>query len=204
VSDEPVNDLPADWARPAFIKRMAAVGLAEPLITTFESPVFAAAASEGHDENLVRSASPPAIMAAVPIAEPAPEPVIGWQPRPTAKPGTRPKSRPGGKHASRRAAKPGTGLARQPEGRPRQLVAIRVAAVATAALVLFAVIAGTAEAALHGFRFFVFRSAGTGETPGSGLQEDQGPGQPDAPRPAPSHVTGQPRPHGTVTVPGGQ
>jgi hypothetical protein len=35
--------------------------------------------------------------------------------------------------------------------------------------------------ALHGFRFFVFRSIGAGETGPNGLQEDQGPGQPDAP-----------------------
>jgi hypothetical protein len=48
-------------------------------------------------------------------------------------------------------------------------------------MVLFAVTAGSTEIALHGFRFFVFRAAGTGSTPDSGLQEDQGPGQPDAP-----------------------
>jgi len=51
----------------------------------------------------------------------------------------------------------------------------------TAAMVLFALTAGGTEVALHGFKFFVFRSAGTGETSGSGLQENQGPGQPDAP-----------------------
>ena len=52
----------------------------------------------------------------------------------------------------------------------------------TAAMVLFALTAGGAEVALHGFKFFVFRSAGTGETGrNGGLQENQGPGQPDAP-----------------------
>jgi hypothetical protein len=93
-----------------------------------------------------------------------------------------------GQPETRRAAEPGTRSARRPLGPPRQLVAIRVAAAATSALFLFAVAAGTTEIALHGFAFFVFRSAGTGETSSHGLQEDQGPGQPDAPKPAPSHI----------------
>jgi hypothetical protein len=82
--------------------------------------------------------------------------------------------------------------ARGPGGAPRQLVAARVAAAATAALLFFALTAAATEVSLHGFAFFVFRSAGTGETPGSGLQEEQGPGQPDAPKPAPSHLRAQP------------
>jgi hypothetical protein len=60
-------------------------------------------------------------------------------------------------------------------------VAVRAMSVFTAALVLFALTAGASEVALHGFKFFVFRSAGTGETSGAGLQENQGPGQPNAP-----------------------
>jgi hypothetical protein len=61
---------------------------------------------------------------------------------------------------------------------------MRVAAVASSALVLFAAAAGATEIYLHGFAFFVFRSVGTGETGrgAGGLQEDQGPGQPDAPK----------------------
>jgi hypothetical protein len=102
-----------------------------------------------------------------------------------------------GQPATRRAAGPGARLARRPQGPPRQLVAIRVAAAATSALFLFAVAAGTTELALHGFAFFVFRSAGTGETSPHGLQEDQGPGQPDAAKRAPSHleVRRSPTPH---------
>jgi hypothetical protein len=80
------------------------------------------------------------------------------------------------------------GPVRRAQGPPRQLAAVRVAAAATAALLLFALASATTEVALHGFSFFIFRSAGTGETRGSGLQEDQGPGQPDAPRPAPRHI----------------
>jgi hypothetical protein len=63
----------------------------------------------------------------------------------------------------------------------RQLMAIRVMTIITATLVLFAAITGVTEVALHGFAFFVFRSVGTGETGPHGLQEDQGPGQPDTP-----------------------
>lgn len=113
--------------------------------------------------------------------------------RRAAGPGTRRAAGPG----ARRAAGPGARLARRPQGPPRQLVAIRVAAAATSALFLFAVAAGTTELALHGFAFFVFRSAGTGETSSHGLQEDQGPGQPDALKPAPSHlkVRRSPTPH---------
>ena len=42
------------------------------------------------------------------------------------------------------------------------------------------VVAGAAEIALHGFPFFVFRANGAGASL-TGLKEDQGPGQPDAP-----------------------
>jgi hypothetical protein len=148
---------------------------------------------------------PEARPAAQPATQPGTKPETGPKsspagpagPRPAAKPGTRPAAKPG----TRPAAKPTARSA--PEGRPRRLVAIRVAAVATASLVLFAVIAGTTEVALHGFPFFVFRSAGTGETGPNGLKEDQGPGQPDAPRPAPSHVKVRLSPHSTATVPEG-
>jgi hypothetical protein len=88
----------------------------------------------------------------------------------------------------RRAAGAAAMPVRRPQGPPRQLVAIRVAAAATAGLCLLAATAGTAELVLHGYAFFVFRSAGTGETSPNGLREDQGPGQPDAPTPAPSHT----------------
>jgi hypothetical protein len=104
--------------------------------------------------------------------------------KPAARPGTRREAEPG----TGRGAEPRTGPARRPQRPPRQLVAIRVAAAATAALFVFALTAGTTEVALHGFAFFVFRSAGTGETRPSGLQEDQGPGQPDALKPTPSHI----------------
>jgi hypothetical protein len=58
---------------------------------------------------------------------------------------------------------------------------MRKVALVFAALFSVAVIGGLMELGLHGFNFFVFRSAGTGATDNNGLQENQGPGQPDAP-----------------------
>jgi hypothetical protein len=137
-------------------------------------------------------AEPEAWLTAEPVTEPEARPAA----RPVTKPGTKPETRP----KSRPAVKPGTRPAAKPNGTPRQVVAIRVAAVAGAALVLFAVVSGTTEVALHGLPFFVFRATGTGETGPQGLQEDQGPGQPDAPKPTPSHINVQPSPHSTVTT----
>ncbi len=157
------------------------------------------------------TANPLTRPAGQPVTGPAPEPVTEPEARPVAlpvarpgtKPETRPKSRPGAKPGTRPAAKPGTRPAAKPNGAPRQLVAARAAAVAAAALVLFALVCGVTEVALHGLPFFVFRSVGTGETGPNGLQEDQGPGQPDAPKPAASHVRVQPSAHTAVTVPNG-
>jgi hypothetical protein len=108
-------------------------------------------------ENLMTSAPSAIQPVTIPVSGPAAEP----KPEPAAKPATPP--------------------AAVPTGRTRQYAAARVAAIAAAALILFALVSGTTEVALHGYRFFVFRSVGTGETGPSGLQEDQGPGQPDAP-----------------------
>ncbi len=69
----------------------------------------------------------------------------------------------------------------QPAVRPRQYSAMRLVAAAMIGMLVIALSAGSTELALHGYSFFVFRAAGTGVTPGNGLQEDQGPGQPDAP-----------------------
>jgi hypothetical protein len=116
----------------------------------------------GYAPPATKPVSPPALK---PVMPPALEPVAKPAPEPAAKPKPGPTAAPG----ARSAAKAKT--------RPRQLMAIRVMTVFAAALFLFALVSGSAEVALHGFRFFVFRAAGTGETAGSGLQEDQGPGQ---------------------------
>jgi hypothetical protein len=105
-----------------------------------------------------------------------------------------PARRPVEKIAEKAAGEPGARPAKKPAGgRGRQVAAIRVAVIATSVLLAVPVVASVVEIHEHGFAFFVFRSAGTGETRSSGLQEDQGPGQPDAPKPTPST-------HKTVTV----
>lgn len=81
--------------------------------------------------------------------------------RPTQRPDPKPGSRPAG------PAKPRTTAPRKPQKRPRQLQAMRIATFATATMLLVAVISGATEIGLHGFRFFVFREGGVGQTPGN-------------------------------------
>jgi len=125
-------------------------------------------------ENLGTRALPPArsvdqLMIGAPPDEPAVKPKAAPRERPaTARP-------PAGRAANAKVA------AANPNAVPRQILAGRVMGIIVLAMFMFALLAGTSEVALHGFRFFVFRSVGTGETSGNGLQEDQGPGQPDAP-----------------------
>jgi hypothetical protein len=66
-----------------------------------------------------------------------------------------------------------------------------VAAFVTLAVV--GVVAGSAEIALHGMPFFVFRANGAGASL-TGPKEDQGPGQPDAPGTHHSTPTAAPSP----------
>jgi hypothetical protein len=62
--------------------------------------------------------------------------------------------------------RPRTTAATKPRKRSRQLQAMRIAACGTAALLSFAAISGGAEVGLHGYKFFVFREGGVGQTPG--------------------------------------
>jgi hypothetical protein len=118
-------------------------------------------------ENLGVPAVPatPALAPALPDAAPAlpgPRPASP-QTRP-AKPDSRP-ARPDSKPAE--PAKPRTTPPSKPQKRPRQLQAMRIATYSTAALLSFAVISGAAELGLHGYKFFVFRAGGVGQTPGN-------------------------------------
>jgi hypothetical protein len=132
--------------------------------------------------------APPLTVAALapPVAAPAPPATRpagpGLRPvRPAASPG-RPATRPGRPGTSpakpgARPAKPGarpavpagpaTVPARQPQKPTRQHQAMRVASYATATLMAFAVLTGATEIGLHGFKFFVFRGGGVGQTAGS-------------------------------------
>jgi hypothetical protein len=119
--------------------------------------------------------------AAATVAGPAVKPKAAPRERPaTARPPAgRAANAQAAQHASAQAA--AAKAAANPNAVPRQILAGRVMGIIVLAMFMFALLAGTSEVALHGFRFFVFRSVGTGETSGNGLQEVQGPGQPDAP-----------------------
>jgi hypothetical protein len=49
----------------------------------------------------------------------------------------------------------------------RQVQAMRIAKYGTATLLLFSVVTGVTELGLHGFKFFVFRAGGVGQTGGN-------------------------------------
>jgi hypothetical protein len=135
-------------------------------------------------------------VAAPPVTEPAAPSAAG----PAAKLGTRPAAKPAAaKPAARPTAKPVTRSAGAPAARPgvsprrmkpetqapdktknRQASAARKVTAALVALTVAGVAAGATELVLHGPAFFVFRANGSGASQ-TGLEEDQGPGQPNAP-----------------------
>jgi hypothetical protein len=132
-------------------------------------------------QTLTPLAQPSAKPAARPSAEPAAEPPAEPDAKPPAKPAARPAGKPG--------AKRGAGPATKPAGKPgtpgksakgRQISAMHKMMAAFAALIVIGVAAGSTQIALHGVPFFVFRANGAGASL-TGLKEDQGPGQPDAP-----------------------
>jgi hypothetical protein len=95
------------------------------------------------------------------------KPVTGPEGQLTAQPATRPATNP--------RARPGTAR------KGRQARAMRKVLVALVALSLIGVISGAVEIKLHGVSFFLFRNAGAGAGNSHDLNENQGPGQPDAP-----------------------
>ena len=134
-----------------------------------------------------------------PRARPAAVPRQGLAPQDTPARPAGPATGPGRPNA-RTAPRPGAPPIPRPSDRPgaRQAAAMRKMVVVFAALFAVAVAGGLAQLGLHGFRFFAFRAAGTGATDNNGLQENQGPGQPDAPRthhakPAAHHSAPKPK-----------
>jgi hypothetical protein len=102
-------------------------------------------------------------------------------PRPATAPAARPETQPGAQPAARQTTKPATRPASpvtQPPGsatrpaipaerparRSRQFRAMRLSVLAMTIPILFGLIAATTQLALHGYEYFVFRSAGTGAT----------------------------------------
>jgi len=167
----------------------AAMPTATPATTPPAVPSDTSPAAEPETEAQAR---PAARAAAAPGTRPAGRPGTRPATKPDAQPAAQPTARPGTRPITRPTTRPKTQPATKRKGRTRQQVAFRVSAVAASALVAFSLVSGATEVAQHGFPFFVFRSAGTGETGPQGLAEDQGPGQPDAPKPTlasqPTHV----------------
>jgi hypothetical protein len=109
-----------------------------------------------------------------PEAKPGSEPTVKPEARPT-RPATKPTAHPSARPSARRAARSAT----RPNG--RQVKALRKIVIALVAVFLVGAVSGTTEIALHGFSFFVFRNAGAGAGNSRNLDENQGPGQRDAP-----------------------
>jgi hypothetical protein len=79
----------------------------------------------------------------------------------TAKPGSAPGTRPGG--PATQTAKP----TKPADTQGRQRRAMRIATAGTAALLSVAAVGAVTMTGIHGFKFFVFRESGQGETPGT-------------------------------------
>ncbi len=104
----------------------------------------------------------PGLPATRPVALPGPRPTAEPQAWPAAEPQTPPATRPGTRPATEPTVRPA-----KPATRPRQFKAFRLATVGAAGLVIFGVVVGSTEVAVHGYQFFTFRQGGTGSTPGN-------------------------------------
>jgi hypothetical protein len=170
----------AEQEAAAFRARLGSIpGELSRVVTAYVTETFAAPA--------IPAAAPalPDLMPAHPRATPAP--LDPGTTRPGAagagaappeinhgRPDTRPaRSKPAASPASPggRPARPGTTPVSKPQKRPRQQQAMRIATGATATLLALSVIGGAAQIGKHGFKFFVFREAGVGQT--SGNETDQ-------------------------------
>jgi hypothetical protein len=142
----------------------------------------------GGTATALAAGAPAALAEAPPAALPA-RPA----PRPAA-PGTRPRPAPGTRtlparpatHPDRPVAKPGKSTTRPGTSQGRQVRAARKMFALLAILVTAGTITGTAQIALHGGRFFIFRENGAGASE-TGLTDSQFPGHPGAPAP-PKHA----------------
>jgi hypothetical protein len=133
-------------------------------------------------------AAPPATQpAADPAAKPKTPTVAAATVPPATEPGAKSARKPATRSASVPATRPGVSPRRiKPvvrgvdKPKNRQVSAARKVAAAFVALSLAGAATGATELALHGPAFFVFRANGAGASQ-TGLTEDQGPGQPNAP-----------------------
>jgi hypothetical protein len=129
-------------------------------------------------------------VAAPPVTEPAAPSAAGPAARLATKPAAKPAARPATKPATRSVGVPATRPGVSPrrmkretqadKSKNRQVSAARKVTAALVALTLAGVVTGATEVVLHGPAFFVFRANGAGASQ-TGPEEDQGPGQPNAP-----------------------
>jgi hypothetical protein len=102
-------------------------------------------------------------------------------------PGVRPASRPRRDSTARPAGKPGVSPRRMPKPKPaatsksRQISAWHRMIAALVVLSVIGAASAATEIGLHGLSFFVFRNAGAGAGNARNFEENQGPGQADAP-----------------------
>jgi hypothetical protein len=124
-------------------------------------------------QSLTASGGPIAGAAAAPATRPAGRPSTGAAGRPAARSATatRPAARPGAAPGSPPAPGPAVGPRTRQPGGTRQALAMRKVAACVAALCLLGAATGGSELALHGWKFFVFRGGGVGQT--SGTETDQ-------------------------------
>jgi hypothetical protein len=158
--------------------------------TNFTEDLLSPARPAADPPPKLRAAQAAAGVAAPPATEPAAPSAAGPAARlaapPAAKPAVRPATRPATRSVSAPAAKPGVSPRRtKPETQAdkkknRQVSAARKVTAALVALTLAGVAAGAVEVVLHGPAFFVFRANGSGASQ-TGPEEDQGPGQRNAP-----------------------
>jgi hypothetical protein len=119
----------------------------------------------------------------MPATKPADRPTTKPDGRQVTKPDARPDTSPDARPITKPAARPATRPADRPGTKPggRQVKTMRKMVVALVAVFLVGAVSGTTEIALHGFSFFIFRNAGAGAGNSRNLDENQGPGQRDAP-----------------------
>jgi len=129
----------------------------------------------------------PAKPASKPAAPSAAEPAAKLATTPAAKPAVGSAATPATRSVAAPATKPGVSPRRtkpqaqaSSKAKNRQVSAARKVTAALVALTLAGVVTGATEVVLHGPAFFVFRANGSGASQ-TGPEEDQGPGQPNAP-----------------------
>lgn len=181
----------------AEIKQFAAQRAAEAVTTAErEAAELRAAVTKmtaeltGVAAHITENLAAPAKAAAPPAAESVPKAVTEPQTRPAAKAPRRDAARNlagPSRPAARPGTRPGISPRRTPPARPaakpqgRQVRAWHKMIAAMVVLFLVGIASAATEVGLHGFSFFAFRNAGAGAGNSRNLNEDQGPGQPDAP-----------------------